>query len=268
MFLDLLLAAHLQDKALFSKVELAYTCRYYKPGNAKSRNHLYLINGDGSNRRLLPTVGEPLNVKWVGSDRLEWDERRTDGSRTMTSKLSPWRPVRTRDSIISDDTLSLWPGFEWVTDQLVLPNGQVLPLNKKGQAEDVYDFAVNGVTDWLLYNRSYALRHPATRRTFFLATSWRSSTGAYSALFEWNEKDPSGTVKTLFTKASSFEFHPSKDVYAWVTHRDTLPLDPKGKDERQVWVGAVGVGSQKLGKRVFPVSGVAWATSVAIRPSR
>ncbi len=273
MILALVLAAQLQHKALFSKVELAITCRYYKAGKAKSRHQLYLIKGDGTGRRLLPTVDEPWRVRWVGRDRLEWDVYEDDSRVTMTSKLSPWNPVRVPENDDSEEQSGPWPGFEWVTDQLALPNGQALPIGKNGQivAEHVletYNLSLGGVTVDCMAFRSYAVRHRSTRRTLFVSTSWSSSSGDYCALFDWNELDPPGTARALFHSACDYDFEPDRDVYAWATHRDSAPLDPKNPDGKQVWTGAVGVGSQKLGKRVFPVSGVAWATSVAIRPSK
>lgn len=270
MIVALVLAAHLQDKAFFSKVELAVACRYYKPGKAKSRHQLYLIRGDGTGRRLLPTAGEPWSVRWVGRDRLEWDDYGGDVAVTMTSKLSPWKPVRIPMNDNSYNDRSPWPGFEWVTGQMALPNGEAMSFDEKGRLlnEELDDVTIAGVTSPCLPFRSFAVRQPKTRRTLFISTSWLSSWGQYYALFEWNELDPPGTAKALFHSATDFDFEPGRDLYAWATHRDILPLDPKKPKGRVVWTGAVGLGSQKLGKRVFPVSGVAYATSVAIRPDR
>ncbi len=266
------LSSAIQAKSPFANVELAYTCRYYKQGNAKSRHELYLIKGDGTGRRLLPTASEPYRVKWVGKDRLQWSEVKGDSETRMTSALSPWKPVRA--NVPPSEEMSgerLPKNCVWASGQVALPNGFALTMGEGGRLdESVYtdDETIAGVGVWAEPYLSRVYRHTPTDRIFLLAGSSTSTWGAAYALFSWKASVPVTTAKCVFNEANSFQFQPDEDVYAWVHHRTAEPLDPKGKDERQVWVGAVGVGSQKLGKRVFPVSGVAWATSVAIRPSR
>jgi hypothetical protein len=256
----------------FANVELAFTCRYYKPGNAKSRHELYLMKGDGSGRRLLPTATEPYRVKWVGKDRLQWVEVLKDGEVLMTSKLSPWKPVKTNEQL--SDALSgegLPKNCVWESGQVPLPTGKAITVAAGGQLDEsefTDDESIAGVGVWAEPYLSRVYRHKPTDRVFFLAGSSTSTWGASYAFFSWKASDPVGTAKCLFSEANSFQFQPDQDIYAWVHHRIAEPLDPKKPDGKQVWVGALGVGSQKLGKRVFPVSGVAWATSVAIRPSR
>ena len=266
------LSAPIPAQSPFASVELAYTCRYYKPGKAKSRHELYLIRGDGTGRRLLPTANEPYRVKWVGKNRLEWTEYRGDGEVVMTSSLSPWKPVKANKP--ASDELSgerLPKNCVWEEGQVVLPNANALAIEKGGklsEGEFTDDRTIAGVGVWAEPYLSRVYRHKPTDRVFFLAGSSTSTWGASYAFFSWKASDPAGTAKCLFNEANSFQFQPDEDVYAWVHHRTAEPLDPKNPDGKQVWVGAVGVGSQKLGKRVFPVSGVAWATSVAIRPNR
>lgn len=256
----------------FANVELAFTCRYYKAGSAKSRHELYLMKGDGSNRKLLPTATEPYRVQWSDRNRLQWTEYAGESEVRMTSLISTWKPVKANvppSEEMSGDRLP--KNCVWESGQVALPNGNAITMAKDGkfgEDEFVDDVSFAGVGVWAEPFLSRLYRHKPTDRVFFLAGSSTSTWGASYALFTWKASDPVGSVKCLFSEANSFKFQPDQDIYAWVHHRTAEPLDPKQPDGKQVWVGALGVASQKLGKRVFPVSGVAWATSVAIRPDR
>lgn len=267
-FMPLLTKSPSLDKP---KADIAIAARIYTSPSSKRKSHLALylcgIHGEHLHRLTQPS-GDVILVRWKDANHLQWlstDPKKNSSNMEQGQlDLSSGQVVRTQVQTIDG---AIWhasevqfraeqksydsmdpkhPGrFGFTEDQ----QAWVYRSNGKEQTFPTSDGSPHGIVFDGMTNRLWTIQ-------------WtHSPDGSHFGLsrFDWTKHK----LIPIFEEAESFDFNPNRPLYAAVATRGLA--DYPGK--RTVWVAKAWVGEWESGKRWTMLDGLAYATSIAIRPS-
>ena len=252
--------------------EVAMVARIYARAGSgyRSQAALYLCGLHGEHRHKLSMAG-PLvyKVMWRDHDRLVWltgvtekdgsESNQQDEYNIRTGKLS-------REKIMAVDG-ALWDRSEGQFKQ----GTEAYDSTDKAHpgrfgwtgAHEGWGYTVNGKTTAIgadILSPRGMIFEPAKNRLWYRDWTHNSTDGSWNAVyrFDWVSRKP----HLIFDGADSFDFTPDRKIYAAVATRNLATIQGR----KRVWVANAWLGNWETGKRWTILNGLAYATSIAIRP--
>ena len=247
---------------------VAIIARIYTSPNShqKSRFHLYLCGIDGTHRHVLPeATGRLIDVRWIDRNHLAWVSR-GDGEKFVEKQMD-LHTRRVKIQTLAGIPVSYWAAgsgqfkrdvdhFDSVDKDHPGSFGEHTPnpdwVYKSDGKEKVItaeDCSPHGM-----------VFDPKTNGLWFCNWNHNSTLGTYTSVFkfDWKTKEP----KKLFSDASEFDFQPGRALYLAVATRKLADY----ADKKSLWVAKAWAGNLDTGKTWDLIGGMAYATSIALRP--
>lgn len=273
---------------------LAIVSRFYKQGTASSKLELYLSALDGSKRRRLSVVQDPIRVAWLGKDHLavqtqvgvyvssvkNWKPKLIDATAyyelsgaadriTAPGTLQLSKYEDGEGAVLNPKTMTLQPidfaktpkFLDWKDDKYTTtePNGSQLVLEGGKQ------IVVSGM-------------NPADKREFLFRRGWHSTSGTKRLflLSTASEQQTNGDLKSmlileskkkprvLFGHVIDFDFWEGRTTFAYCSKEVESPLNPKSSSTVTTNELHVGDWTKGTDRKLF--TGPVRTISAAIRP--
>lgn len=248
--------------------EVAVIARIYKnpKSREKSSERLYLCDIEGGHRHIVPEAsGRLIDVRWIDRNKLAWLVDLQNGKLTECQLDLSTRRLKQ----IAKETID---PIYWAegSGRFKIENEAVLSVDKTHPGS----FGVNTPQPEWIYSAGNSKKiikpeqgsphgivfDPKSNDLWFCNWDHNSTDGTWTAVyhFDWATK----TSKKLFEGASEFDFKPGRDLYLAVATRGLA----KYSGSKNVWVAKAWAGNVRTGKSWNIIGGLAYATSIALRP--
>ena len=285
----MLLAGLLVTALLDNGPVIAYSAQFYNPpGSHRPATHsqVYICDFDGRHRRQLTFAkGESFSVHWVGRNTLEFDRRFGYEGLVSTFRLD-LRTGRERFVQKSADGLA-YPSGEDPTELFARgPGGGGLGVERIDHNATLENPAAGGkvvLKDGEVFVDKDGHQVPikfayGAHRTYWIPkthdlwlSSWTSNSTSGESIdihhFDWKTL----TAPKVIENGGVLDWSPFRPTWLICTPRDLMDYrrrrHPRPEDlYSQVWVSQLWVGDWKTGVKRQLVGGLAWVTSVSLRP--
>ncbi len=232
----------------------------------KLSEQLYLCDIKGEHLHAVPEArGRLIDVRWIDNNRLAWLVDIQEGKLTECQlDLKTRRLTKSKKGSIDPIYWAEGSGRFKMNTEAAESVDEAHPGSFGANAPQPEWIYKSGAIEKIIKPEQGSphgiVFDPKSNDLWFCNWDHNSTDGTWTAVyqFDWTSK----TSKKLFDGASEFDFRPGRDAYAAVATRGLA----KYGGSKNVWVARAWAGNLRTGKSWDIIGGLAYATSIALRP--